>query len=190
MSRSAEAVHRLPYPLPTGGHTATRLGIVVAGLLALATRQVGHGGLAVVAVVGAAAAIAPSSNEGGGSFPAWTWIGAVAVGTASVMAAALALGWAPVPFAPAAALAAMVAGVAEEAFFRRLVYGILARQGALVAIAGAALAFAAVHLPMYGWEAAPLNLAAGVLLGWQRWATGGWSAPAVTHVAANLLQFV
>jgi hypothetical protein len=33
----------------------------------------------------------------------------------------------------------------------------------------------------------PLDLAAGLLLGWQRATTGSWAAPAVTHVVANLL---
>jgi membrane protease YdiL (CAAX protease family) len=50
------------------------------------------------------------------------------------------------------------------------------------------VAFALVHLPGYGVSAFPINLAAGLLLGWQRWASGGWSAPALTHIAANLLQ--
>jgi membrane protease YdiL (CAAX protease family) len=50
-----------------------------------------------------------------------------------------------------------------------------------------AVLFAAVHLPLYGAGALPLNLAAGVLLGWQRWATGSWTAPAATHAIANLL---
>jgi hypothetical protein len=34
----------------------------------------------------------------------------------------------------------------------------------------------------------PVDLAAGVLLGWQRWATGSWTASAVTHAAANVLM--
>jgi membrane protease YdiL (CAAX protease family) len=33
----------------------------------------------------------------------------------------------------------------------------------------------------------PLDLAAGLLLGWQRQATGSWAVPAATHVVANLL---
>jgi hypothetical protein len=40
----------------------------------------------------------------------------------------------------------------------------------------------------YGTSTLPINLAAGVLFGWQRWATGGWTAPAATHVFANLVQ--
>ena len=34
----------------------------------------------------------------------------------------------------------------------------------------------------------PVDFAAGMVFGWQRWATGTWSSPAVTHAIANLLQ--
>ena len=80
-----------------------------------------------------------------------------------------------------------LAAVAEEAFFRRLLYGLLAPYGPAVAIVGSAAAFAAVHLTVWGAWALPLDLAAGLLLSWQRWASGRWSVPAVTHVAANVL---
>lgn len=80
-----------------------------------------------------------------------------------------------------------VAAVAEEALFRRLLYGLLRPAGAAVAVAGSAAAFAAVHLTVWGAWVLPLDLAAGLLLGWQREATGRWSVPAVTHAAANLL---
>jgi len=88
-----------------------------------------------------------------------------------------------------AVAAGLLAAVAEEGFFRRLVYGALIRWGPVMAIGGAAVLFAAVHMPSYGAAVLPINLAAGLLFGWQRWATGGWSAPALTHVAANLLHY-
>jgi len=47
--------------------------------------------------------------------------------------------------------------------------------------------FAAIHVPVYGFAVLPIDTAAGLLLGWQRWTTGGWSAPGVTHMAANLI---
>src|SRR5436853_354664 len=75
-------------------------------------------------------------------------------------------------------------------FLRRLVYGLLARWGDGVAVIGAAAAFGVVHIPAYGAHALPVDLAAGMLLGWQRWATGGWTAPAATHAAANILQLL
>jgi membrane protease YdiL (CAAX protease family) len=90
--------------------------------------------------------------------------------------------------APAAVAASVVAAVAEEMFFRRLVYGWLAATwGAAVAICGSAVAFAAIHVPVYGFAVLPIDTAAGLLLGWQRWMTGGWSASGLTHVAANLI---
>ena len=81
----------------------------------------------------------------------------------------------------------VLASVAEEAFFRRFLYGRLLRWGAPVAVGAAALLFAAVHVPAYGPAAFWVDLGAGVLLGWQRWASGTWLVPAATHVAANLL---
>jgi membrane protease YdiL (CAAX protease family) len=83
-----------------------------------------------------------------------------------------------------------LAAVAEEAFFRRLCYGILGSGGAAWATAGSALLFALVHLTTYGAWVLPIDVAAGLVLGWQRWATGSWRVPALTHVLANLLVVV
>jgi membrane protease YdiL (CAAX protease family) len=80
-----------------------------------------------------------------------------------------------------------LAAVAEEAFFRRLVYGALLAAGPGVAVAGSALLFALVHVTTYGFWVLPLDLAAGALLGWQRAVSGRWSVPALTHVLANTL---
>jgi len=80
-----------------------------------------------------------------------------------------------------------LAAVSEEAFFRRFLYGRLAAFGAVAAVAATALLFALVHLPVYGMAAFWVDLGAGVLLSWQRWASGTWTVPAATHVAANLL---
>jgi membrane protease YdiL (CAAX protease family) len=80
-----------------------------------------------------------------------------------------------------------LAAVSEEAFFRRFVYGVLAPLGAVVAVAGSALLFALVHVTVYGAWVLPIDLLAGLLFGWQRWATGSWRAPALTHALANVL---
>jgi membrane protease YdiL (CAAX protease family) len=80
-----------------------------------------------------------------------------------------------------------LAAVAEEAFFRRLVYGALLGGGPGLALVGSSALFAAVHVTVYGVWVLPLDLAAGLLLGWQRQATGSWAVPAVTHAVANLL---
>jgi membrane protease YdiL (CAAX protease family) len=83
-----------------------------------------------------------------------------------------------------------LAAVAEEAFFRRLLYGLLAPYGPAIAVGGSAIAFAAVHLTVWGAWALPLDLAAGLVLSWQRWASGRWSVPAFTHTAANVLAVI
>ena len=80
-----------------------------------------------------------------------------------------------------------LAAVAEEAFFRRFLYGLLVPSGAAIAVGGSAALFAVVHVTVYGWWVLPLDLAAGLVLSWQRWASGSWVAPAITHVIANVL---
>jgi len=61
------------------------------------------------------------------------------------------------------------------------------RSLAIVLAALAALLFAALHVPIYGPAVFWVDLGAGLLLSWQRWASGGWGAPATTHVVANLV---
>ena len=84
-----------------------------------------------------------------------------------------------------------VAAVAEEAFFRRYLYGALASSfGTVVAVVASAAVFAVVHVTVWGWWVLPLDLAAGLVLSWQRAATGRWSVPAATHVLANTLALL
>lgn len=85
-------------------------------------------------------------------------------------------------------LSLVVAAVCEEAFFRRFLYGLIEPRSAFAAAAITTVLFALVHLPMYGIRAMPIDLAAGALLAWQRWASGTWTASAVTHVFVNLIQ--
>ncbi len=59
-----------------------------------------------------------------------------------------------------------------------------------MAVVGSALLFAAVHVPLYGVAAFPVDLGAGLLFSWQRWASGDWTVPAATHAAANLLAVI
>ncbi|HWD71097.1 MAG TPA: CPBP family intramembrane glutamic endopeptidase [Actinomycetota bacterium] len=172
------------------------------GLLALAARVPSTWAVLVTAGVGVVGLLAPveTSSVSRPLHPASAanWLTAVALGLVAMLIAARLpglLGMAPhgagrivVHAAPAAVAASVVAAVAEEAFFRRLVYGWLASSwGAAVAICGSAVAFAAIHVPVYGFAVLPIDTAAGLLLGWQRWMTGGWSASGLTHVAANLI---
>lgn len=83
-----------------------------------------------------------------------------------------------------------LAAVAEEAFFRRLVFDLLMPYGGSTALVGSAALFAVVHVTVWGLWVLPLDVAAGLLLSWQRSVTGRWSVPAVTHVLANTLALL
>ncbi len=83
-----------------------------------------------------------------------------------------------------------LAAVAEEAFFRRLVFDLLLPYGATTALVGSAALFAVVHVTVWGLWVLPLDLAAGLLLSWQRSVSGRWSVPACTHVLANALAIL
>ncbi|MDP9330614.1 MAG: CPBP family intramembrane metalloprotease [Actinomycetota bacterium] len=116
---------------------------------------------------------------------------ALMLGLGAVGLATLFAGRPPrVTFATWALPLSLLAGVAEEALFRRATYGWLARYGAVVAVLGSAALFAAIHLPFYGLTAMPVDLGAGLLLSWQRWASGNWTVPAATHAAANILAVI
>jgi membrane protease YdiL (CAAX protease family) len=85
-----------------------------------------------------------------------------------------------------AVLTTFVAG-AEEAFLRgALFHAVQRRAGANAAVVVAAVAFAALHVPLYGWHVVPLDLAVGLVLGATRLVAGTWTAPAVAHIGADL----
>ena len=115
----------------------------------------------------------------------------LAIGVASIVFASTVAGASvPTPHASLALPLSLLAAVAEEALFRRVAYARLARFGALVAVAGSAILFGMVHLPAYGVAALPVDLGAGVLFGWQRWASGTWLVPAGTHAFANAVAIM
>lgn len=93
----------------------------------------------------------------------------------------------PSPWSAAALPLSLLAAVAEEALFRRVAYARLERFGVVIAVAGSALLFGLVHVPAYGLAALPVDVGAGVLFGWQRWASGTWTVPAATHAFANAM---
>jgi membrane protease YdiL (CAAX protease family) len=117
---------------------------------------------------------------------------ALAVGTAAF---ALGRTLVDVPLRPSGLALAIalnaLAAVAEEAFFRRFLYGLVAPAfGTGAAVVGTAVAFALVHVTVWGWWVLPLDLAAGLVLSWQRAATDRWSVPAATHILANTLALL
>jgi membrane protease YdiL (CAAX protease family) len=84
------------------------------------------------------------------------------------------------------ALVAFVA-VAEELVFRGVLFDAVAKLGGVVvACAFCAVAFAVVHVPLYGWQALPLDIGVGVWLGGLRMLSGGVAAPAVAHTVADI----
>ena len=140
------------------------------------------GGYLVIGVA-SVAAIRGSRRDAG--HRAWMplWVGLLAV-----LIARLAAGPAPALPASAAIVALSVgAAVAEEAFFRGFLFARLEPWGLGVAVVVSAAAFALLHVPLYGMAAFPVDLGAGLLLSWQRAASGTWTVPAATHAAANVL---
>jgi len=164
--------------------------LAVCGCVALAVRPPGSfSAVLVTGAVGAVGALAPLRRDEVERPRGTRWLVAVGMGiTAFAIGRWLRVAVAPAPVTTLAVGASLLAAAAEELFFRRFVYGWLIRWGAWLAVGGSAMAFAIVHVPVYGVRALPIDLAAGVLFGWQRWAAGTWSASAVTHAAANLLQ--
>ena len=89
-------------------------------------------------------------------------------------------------FAPWAVVVVVVA-VAEEVFLRGTLYdAVRDAVDERAAIVVGALAFAALHVPLYGWHVVPLDLVVGLVLGELRRTSGTPAAPAVTHVGADL----
>lgn len=139
---------------------------------------------ATYATIALASIAVPADRDRSHLAPAW----AFALGTAAVIAAAGMTGPSVAsPWGAATLPLSLVAAVAEEALFRRVAYARLARFGAVVAVAGSALLFGLVHVPAYGVAALPVDLGAGLVFGWQRWASGTWTVPAATHAFANAL---
>ncbi|HZS14339.1 MAG TPA: CPBP family intramembrane glutamic endopeptidase [Candidatus Dormibacteraeota bacterium] len=86
---------------------------------------------------------------------------------------------------PWTALVVCVAA-AEELVFRGVLFDAVSRlSGATVAALVCALAFALVHVPLYGWGVVPLDAGVGMWLGGLRLLSGGVAAPALAHALAD-----
>ena len=96
------------------------------------------------------------------------------------------IGMRPEPFAGWLLVTAVVVA-GEEALLRGALFGALERSaGPLAAVAVTSLAFALMHVPLYGWQVVPLDLGVGVWLAGLRLATGSVAAPALAHAIADL----
>jgi membrane protease YdiL (CAAX protease family) len=89
-------------------------------------------------------------------------------------------------YIPWAAIVAFVA-LAEEMFFRGVLFeAVKDYSGETAAVVLCALAFSALHIPLYGWHVLPLDFAVGIFLGMLRVRSGSWAAPGIAHVLADL----
>jgi membrane protease YdiL (CAAX protease family) len=96
------------------------------------------------------------------------------------------LGRPAAPFVPWALVTLLVAA-AEEGVLRGALLDRIDRAAGLVpAIALTTLAFALMHVPLYGWHVVPLDLAVGLVLAGLRISTRGLAAPIAAHAVADL----
>jgi membrane protease YdiL (CAAX protease family) len=169
--------------------------LVVAGLLALLIRPYALGAASAtplfVAVIGSLGILSLLAPAGSAAAPRLATPTVLAMGALAVLATTLVVGGGiPLPHGPLSLALSCGAALSEELFFRRMLYGSLERFHPLLAILGSAIVFAAVHIPLYGGAVFWVDLGAGLLFSWQRWASGGWGASAATHAMANLLAVI
>jgi membrane protease YdiL (CAAX protease family) len=116
------------------------------------------------------------------------------VGGTALVVLALATRWPGpwLPFQPAVSVLPWVAvtvlvATAEEVVLRGALFDAIDEAGGtVVALAATSVAFALLHVPLYGWHVVPLDLGVGFCLGGLRVLTGGVAAPAVAHAVADL----
>jgi len=158
---------------------------IALGCTALVARPLTYGSIATTASVGLLGLLARPRD---GDVARARWALVVVAGAGCFLLARVFGSPIGIRTTPYGLLSLAIVSVAEESFFRRYVYSWALRWGAAAAVMIAALTFGVVHVPLYGWRALPVDISAGILLGWQRWAAGTWTAPAITHLIADLLQ--
>lgn len=90
------------------------------------------------------------------------------------------------PFLPWALVTIGVA-TAEEGILRGALFDRLrSRAGLIAAIAVTTVVFALMHVPLYGWQVVPLDVAVGLGFAGLRLATRSIVAPAMAHSVADL----
>ena len=84
-------------------------------------------------------------------------------------------------------LVVVLVAVAEEALLRGVMFTTLTEwRGAWTALIVTSIAFALMHVPMYGWQAVPIDISVGLFLGGLRAVSGSVTAPAIAHAVADL----
>jgi membrane protease YdiL (CAAX protease family) len=87
---------------------------------------------------------------------------------------------------PWAAITVLVA-TTEELVLRGVLFEAIDRPtGGAIAVVATSLAFALMHVPLYGWHVVPLDLGVGLFLGGLRVVSRGVTAPAAAHIIADL----
>jgi membrane protease YdiL (CAAX protease family) len=89
-------------------------------------------------------------------------------------------------FGPWLAITVLVASAEELVLRGALFRAIEAAGGVWVAVAVTTLAFALMHVPLYGWHVVPLDLGVGLWLAGLRLLSGGVVAPTMAHAIADL----
>lgn len=121
----------------------------------------------------------------------WAALPAIGIGLvigAALVAPAAGAGWSARPLAGFWQWGAAVAVIAtlEEGVIRGRLQGAWAQEAGLpIAWLASAITFAAIHLPMYGLGAFPIDFAAGLVLAGLRTATGRVLPCAVAHTVAD-----
>jgi membrane protease YdiL (CAAX protease family) len=199
-SASARLARSAPFE-PAAGWAAALA--IVAGLAALVAARLGASrtgldGLPVGAAFGGAlVALALAGGVRPGRVRARPLAVGAAVGLAlaslTIAGPAIAgttylpgLGRPAAPFIPWLLITIVVAS-AEECVLRGALFDRIGRlAGVVPAIVVTTMAFALMHVPLYGWHVVPLDLAVGVVLAGLRLGTRGLAAPAAAHVVADL----
>jgi sodium transport system permease protein len=117
-----------------------------------------------------------------------SWLAVVAIGCTAFTFVRFRTMLPPPHYGAIGVITTVVLAVVQEFVFRRFLYAQLERFGPAVAVFVTAALFALFHVPRYGWGVLPIDFAAGLIFSWQRYATGSWTAPAATHVVANLVS--
>ena len=63
------------------------------------------------------------------------------------------------------------------------------QAGVAAAVAVTTVAFALMHVPLYGWHVVPIDIGVGLWLGGLRLLGRGVAAPAFAHVLADLVTW-
>jgi membrane protease YdiL (CAAX protease family) len=96
------------------------------------------------------------------------------------------VGMRPEPFVVWGLVTALVV-LGEEVLLRGVLFEALDDIGSpLTAVLVTSMAFALMHVPLYGWQVVPLDIGVGIFFGGLRVATGGVAAPVIAHLVADL----